>query len=254
MARCRTTLDIASPFVGTALCDLLANTATSTRITLLTRTRLVDFASGASNIAAVATLAGRNVAVLGLDRLHAKVYAFDDQSALVTSANATFSRLRKNAECGIAVNDSKIVKELAAKIRSGFSVSPAPTLWSEAQLRSLMPSVERLKSRLPTRAQIRILEGEEPETLELPASEAEELLPATAGWTQLVFQGLIHLGRLEFTTDEALHACASEIARRYPENRHPREKVRQQLQILRDLGLVHFLTPGHYLMAIAITP
>jgi hypothetical protein len=206
------------------------------------------------DIAAIATLAGRDVAVLGLDRLHAKVYVFDEQSALVTSANATFSGLRKNAECGIAVNDPKMAQDLAVRIRSGFAASPSPIPWSESRLRSLVPSVERLKSRLPTRTQIRVIEGEEAETLELPTNEAEELLPVTAGWTHLVFQRLLRFGRIEFTTDEAFRACVPEIARRFPQNGHPREKVRQQLQVLRDLGLVHFLAPGHYRLAITITP
>jgi len=35
-------------------------------------------------------------------------------------------------------------------------------------------------------------------------------------------------------------------AHRYPDNRHIRDKIRQQLQILRDLGLLQFLRPAHY--------
>ena len=32
----------------------------------------------------------------------------------------------------------------------------------------------------------------------------------------------------------------------HPDNRHVRDKIRQQLQVLRDLGLVEFLGRGRY--------
>lgn len=253
MSGCRSTIDVASPFVGRELRDFFNKAPSSIRITLLTRTRLVDFAAGASNLEAVAGLAGSNVRVLSLDRLHAKTYVFDNKHALVTSANATFSGLRRNIECGIAVTDAFVANSLGAQVRSGFGAMPAPTVWSESQLRALIPSVDFLKSRLPTRAQIRAHEGEAAQILELPKADAEELLSSRAGWTRLVFQQLLRTGSHTFTTEKALQACAPEISRRYPANRHPREKVRQQLQVLRDLGLIEFLTPGHYRLAVITT-
>ena len=49
-----------------------------------------------------------------------------------------------------------------------------------------------------------------------------------------------------FTLDE-VYAYEDELAHLHPGNRHVREKIRQQLQVLRDdLGLIKFLTPGHY--------
>ena len=249
---CRKTIDVSSPFVGNALCDLLAKAHSSVGVTLLTRTRLVDFASGASDINAVATVAAREGSVLGLDRLHAKIYVFDEKSALVTSANATYSGLRKNAECGVAIDDPNIARDLALRIRSGFASTPSPTLWSKSQLLALVSSVERLRARLPTRAQVRSAESEDSEFLEMSAHDAEELLPAAAGWTQLVFRRIVHFGHQEFTTEQALQSSRDEIARRFPRNRHPREKVRQQLQVLRDLGLIQFLSPGRYRLLIGI--
>ena len=46
--------------------------------------------------------------------------------------------------------------------------------------------------------------------------------------------------------DQVLAVCAPLAAIRYPDNRHVREKLRQQLQRLRDLGLIAFLGSGHY--------
>ena len=41
-----------------------------------------------------------------------------------------------------------------------------------------------------------------------------------------------------------VYARADELARLHPANRHVREKIRQQLQVLRDMGLVEFLGSG----------
>lgn len=51
-----------------------------------------------------------------------------------------------------------------------------------------------------------------------------------------------------FTLDE-VYAHTEELAKLHPDNRHVRDKIRQQLQILRDLGLLEFLSPGSYRLA-----
>jgi len=43
-----------------------------------------------------------------------------------------------------------------------------------------------------------------------------------------------------------LYALENEFARTYPENRHIKDKIRQQLQILRDLGVLAFEERGEY--------
>jgi type II restriction enzyme len=39
-------------------------------------------------------------------------------------------------------------------------------------------------------------------------------------------------------TNEDIHAFESDLAKLYPGNRHIRDKIRQQLQVLRDRGLL----------------
>ena len=43
-----------------------------------------------------------------------------------------------------------------------------------------------------------------------------------------------------------VYAHEDELARLHPDNRHVRDKIRQQLQVLRDLGLLEFIGPGEY--------
>lgn len=50
---------------------------------------------------------------------------------------------------------------------------------------------------------------------------------------------------MEFTLAH-VYAHAASLAKLHPNNRHVRDKIRQQLQVLRDLGLLEFLGGGSY--------
>lgn len=50
----------------------------------------------------------------------------------------------------------------------------------------------------------------------------------------------------EFTLQDFYHRFEAELALRYPSNHNIRPKVRQQLQLLRDANVLHFLDDGHY--------
>ncbi|HVA18514.1 MAG TPA: DpnI domain-containing protein [Candidatus Dormibacteraeota bacterium] len=72
-----------------------------------------------------------------------------------------------------------------------------------------------------------------------------KLRPEMRGWTLDVLNLLRSLGKQTFTLADA-YTLEPHLASLHPANRHVRDKIRQQLQILRDLGLLHFLSPGHY--------
>jgi type II restriction enzyme len=75
----------------------------------------------------------------------------------------------------------------------------------------------------------------------------EKLQVEKRGWTLDVLQVVQSLAKLEFTLAD-VYAHASSFAKLHPANRHVRPKIRQQLQILRDLGLLEFLGSGSYLL------
>lgn len=45
---------------------------------------------------------------------------------------------------------------------------------------------------------------------------------------------------------EDVYGFAAHLQKLHPANRHVLDKIRQQLQVLRDLGLVEFLGRGRY--------
>ena len=73
----------------------------------------------------------------------------------------------------------------------------------------------------------------------------EELGIEKRGWTLDVLNVIRSLGKKEFSLSE-VYEHADSLTRLHPQNRHINPKIRQQLQELRKLGLLHFLTPGHY--------
>ena len=72
-----------------------------------------------------------------------------------------------------------------------------------------------------------------------------ELPPSLRGWTLDVLRAVRELRKPEFTLQE-LYAYESELKAMHPQNENVRAKMRQQLQVLRDLGFLEFSTPGNY--------
>lgn len=65
------------------------------------------------------------------------------------------------------------------------------------------------------------------------------------GWTLLTLRMVRALGKLSFSLHE-MYALEDQFAKAYPQNRHVRDKIRQQLQVLRDLDVLEFVGRGEY--------
>jgi type II restriction enzyme len=65
------------------------------------------------------------------------------------------------------------------------------------------------------------------------------------GWTLDVLNVVRSLDKSEFDLQE-IYASEASLLRLHPKNLHVRPKIRQQLQVLRDLGLLEFLGSGTY--------
>ena len=65
----------------------------------------------------------------------------------------------------------------------------------------------------------------------------EEISPKERGWTLDVLRIVRSLGKKEFSNSD-VYAFESQLERQHPNNRHVRDKIRQQLQVLRDRGFL----------------
>ena len=147
----KTSLFISSPYikfpVASLLCKILESKYNSPlSVQLLTRIRISDLIDGASDLEAfekllqLAEKSGLDVAVKCISNLHAKVYIFDENSAIVTSSNLTPSGLKSNIEYGIEVTERATIQQI---------LNDMNTYWQAAEpLTTVM--MERVGDRLRT--------------------------------------------------------------------------------------------------------
>lgn len=67
---------------------------------------------------------------------------------------------------------------------------------------------------------------------------------ASRGWTLDVWQCIDRLDD-KFSLQQ-VYAFADELKFKHPDNNHIKDKIRQQLQVLRDKGIIEFVSRGHY--------
>ncbi|MFQ5815493.1 MAG: Dam-replacing domain protein [Candidatus Hydrothermarchaeaceae archaeon] len=67
----------------------------------------------------------------------------------------------------------------------------------------------------------------------------------TRGWLADVLAAVRKLEKETFTLNEA-YSFEDELSKLHPRNKHIRPKIRQQLQVLRDHGIIEFVDRGAY--------
>ena len=65
------------------------------------------------------------------------------------------------------------------------------------------------------------------------------------GWILDIMKCIDNLGKREFTLDE-IYSFENILAQKYVNNKHIKDKIRQQLQFLRDKGYLEFVNRGIY--------
>jgi len=77
------------------------------------------------------------------------------------------------------------------------------------------------------------------------ARKLAEVPPSIRGWALDVLAMIRKLRKPRFSLQE-FYEFEPHLQRIHPHNRNVRPKMRQQLQVLRDLGLIEFISPGNY--------
>ena len=150
---------IACPFIRCSEADFICkNLRSGTTVHTLSDLSVRNVLSGSLDIKALWKLGAFSKCseVVTLPGLHAKVFIADEEEAIVTSGNLTWSGIEKNYEYGVAISDKKIIlrirSDMESYIRTGAPVDggtlrkiekmAAPLLQSH---RSLPPSKEEQK-------------------------------------------------------------------------------------------------------------
>lgn len=73
--------------------------------------------------------------------------------------------------------------------------------------------------------------------------EEKDLL--AKGWLLDVMRSIEKLGKQEFTLND-IYSFENELSKLHPDNKHVKDKIRQQLQLLRDKNYIEFIDRGNY--------
>ncbi len=244
----RRELRVCAPFVKrTAMRGALDALQTDARMRLVSSFSTARFHQGYSDTDAFRDVLQRNGQVRNHQRLHAKVYLFDGHAAVVTSANLTNAGLRRNWEYGVLLRDTALVEDIGADFEGLWDAHEGSDIEAE-----VLDTIDEIVAKLPAAIPIpRLLEQglpapetDEPEVVLADAAEA--VAASLTGWTQAVFVVLNEIEQETFSLQEDVYQFVPRLEQLYPGNDNVEAKIRQQLQFLRNLGLVEFLGQGRY--------
>jgi type II restriction enzyme len=106
-------------------------------------------------------------------------------------------------------------------------------------------------SRIPADARIGVIRSGEITPARVVRAQYQRLLPLKQiaapkrGWTLDVLTAVRSLGKSEFTNAD-IYERADDLRAQHPGNHHIADKIRQQLQILRDTGLLMHTSRGSW--------
>jgi predicted Rdx family selenoprotein len=108
-----------------------------------------------------------------------------------------------------------------------------------------------LLNRIPTSGKIHIIRNGLLQPKELVLAEWKKTLflrdegLEARGWLIEVMKCVEAIGKQEFDLDD-VYAFEAQLSGLYPNNQHVKQKIRQQLQVLRDHGYLDFISRGRY--------
>jgi HKD family nuclease len=180
---------------------------------------------------------------------HPKMYLFrsgNGATAIVGSSNLTQGGLKRNVEVNVVLTGELMEEALvdAYSIYIELKLLPGRVVPDEELLdlyRETCKVIRKSKQQASGRDSLKELLSrfkEKARTLRGPAFTSQDLV----GWQKLVYDVL---PEGEFT-NRFVYDQSRVLANRYPQNHNIAAKIRQQLQILRDMKLVEHLGRGRW--------
>jgi hypothetical protein len=241
-------IQLASPFIKEHVASLiLDNVRPEIKIDYLNSFKLANFHRGASDISALKLLSERDADIRNYHRLHAKVFIFDGEKTVVTSSNLTPGGLTHNYEYGLLIKDEKLSSRIARDFitifndRDSTGEITAEIIETASHILSSIPKTKGYRF-VPEQKAIFKLAAEGQDKYEGGTQSIQSNLK---GWEKDVFDILNELGNDVFMLKD-VYEFEARLSKLHPENKFVKAKIRQQLQQLRDLGLVEFVERGVY--------
>jgi len=239
---------LASPFIKLQTARLITkHTSRDIDFRYINSFKLSNFHRGASDLEALKILSKKGFRQKNVHNLHAKFFIFD-HVAVITSSNLTPGGLKNNLEYGVLLRD-ETVREIKDYYVHIFDNPKYPDITldiirkAEDILRSV-PLEKQKKINVTDKAIFEEVFNDE-NIDERFDGGTESIRANLQGWKKDVFECLLKLKNDVFSLEE-VYAFEDELTQRHPKNQNVKAKIRQQLQYLRDIGLVEFIKPGGY--------
>lgn len=242
--QCKKSIKITSPFVKNDICsELIRVKKDSSRIDLITSFKLMSIYSGSLDVSAIENIIDNKGTVKNFPKLHSKIYIFDDEKAIVTSGNLTYGGLMRNFEYGLYIDDISFVKDIVNDFNF-LSNDEKTGIVKKSDLETVKSILDKIPKAVSHRQPTFEIETPE-ENLDVIMTAVESIIDSLTGWKLEVFKCANTIPRQIFTLNE-MNEFENHLKTIYPTNQHITDKIRQQLQFLRDLGLIEFLGDGKY--------
>ncbi len=240
----------ASPFIKANIATMiLDNKPRESKMSLMTSYKLTNFYRSSSDLAALKSFIENKIDVRNFPLLHAKTYIFDSVRAIITSGNLTLGGLQNNYECGVLIHDSNTVSRLKSDFLKIFSDKEKVSIVTE----EILSITQDILAKVPKEKRIKFEKSEkdlfpvvsyEPED-DLYDGGIETIINTLSSWRLDTFNVVSRIPTNIFKIEQ-VYDYQQQLQELHPENRHIKAKIRQQLQELRDLGLIEFLGKGVY--------
>jgi phosphatidylserine/phosphatidylglycerophosphate/cardiolipin synthase-like enzyme len=239
-------IKITSPFIKGNVCDeLLSNKKKDTSIEIITSFKLMNIYSGSLDLSALENVINSSGTVRNYSKLHSKIYLFDDKRAIITSGNLTNGGLLSNFEYGIYTDDELVVNCIV-KDFSFLSSHKDTGKIEQTHIKEVRNILSKLPESIPVKLpKFRVNESKAEDCEPLEVSD-HILTSSLSGWKLEVFKCANSIPAQTFSLSE-INKFEKQLQLIYPNNNNITHKIRQQLQYLRDLGLIEFLGNGQYL-------
>ncbi len=239
----KSSIKITSPFVKKNICDdLLLAKPKNVKLNLVTSFKMLNVYSGALDLQGLESIINNNGIVQNYQNIHSKVYIFDDKKIVITSANLTNGGFLKNFEYGVFSNN----KELVNQAVDDFSLITNNEKTGLISI-DIINTAREILSKVPAQKRPKFPKIEDmiEDTDDTIEDSYNSIVSSLAGWKLEVFECTAKIRSSIFDLRD-FKEFEPLLHKRYPSNRNIMPKVRQQLQFLRDLGLIEFLGNGQY--------
>jgi HKD family nuclease len=242
-------IKICCPFIKlNVLKEIYNNKNDNVEFDLITRFKIANFYNQVSDIDAIDYMLDKKDSIKAYQMLHAKIFIFDQKFVIITSANLTMQGLTKNFEYGILTDEKSIVSKVCEDFDNLVLNESCVEITKEK-----VSDAKNIIKNAPPKPAIKISE------IELGKKHIDEILSndvytggiesiekGLSGWKLDTFLIINKIEKNSFSLGD-VYRYRKELQELHPENMHIEDKIRQQLQYLRDLEIIEFLGNGRYL-------